>query len=136
MKKIRIIICDNDEDELYYANEGFKKSGLFEVIQVVESGDDLIELLETMNKKDFPDLILSDLNMPGKNGYDLLALLGNDPQFADIPIYISSTAFSQLTMDKCSRLGAKDYIVKPDNFSRYDIFAISLYDKIMIEYPR
>ena len=67
MKKYKIIIVENDEDEQMFMKEGFDSAGLFDIVGQVKNGDTLFEWLDE-NKNALPDIILSDLNMPGKNG--------------------------------------------------------------------
>ncbi|HWJ90446.1 MAG TPA: hypothetical protein VNR87_05005, partial [Flavisolibacter sp.] len=62
MKKYKIIIVENDEDERFFMKEGFDASGMFEIIAQMINGDALLEWLEE-NPGTLPDVILSDLNM-------------------------------------------------------------------------
>jgi CheY-like chemotaxis protein len=125
MKKIRIIIVENDEDEQLFMKEGFSASGDFEILSFFRSGE---ELLEDLNERqnDLPDMILSDLNMPGKNGYDILNEVKNDKRFGHIPIIITSTSSIKLVIDNCIKLGATAFIQKPDTFVEYEQYAKDL----------
>ena len=73
-------------------------------------------------------MILSDLNMPGKNGYDILELMQISPTFQRIPVMITSTSSSRDAADKCLRMGAAAYLVKPDTFLEYALYAQKLSD--------
>src|SRR6478752_1306823 len=73
MKTYNIIIVENDEDEQVFMKEGFDAvPELFRIKAQLSSGDELFDWLKE-NQQDLPDIILSDLNMPGKNGYDIIA---------------------------------------------------------------
>ena len=130
MRKFKIIIVDNDEDEQFFMKEGFDKAGLFEVLAQVENGDELQQWLES-NKTILPELILSDLNMPGKNGYDILTELKSNPVYNQIPIIITSTSSTPSIISKCLDLGASDYLVKPETFIDYVPFVKNLYQVIL-----
>ena len=78
-----------------------------------------------------PDLILSDLNMPGKNGYDILSEMRANPLLARIPVVITSTSTARSIMDKCLALGAADYVVKPDTFIEYAPFVRQLHRRAL-----
>ncbi|HEU4903911.1 MAG TPA: response regulator, partial [Flavisolibacter sp.] len=91
MKTYKIIVVENDEDEQLFMKEGFDSSGLFEIITMLKSGDELFDWLER-NTGNQPDLILSDLNMPGKNGYDIIDEIKASPVYAAIPVVITSTS--------------------------------------------
>ncbi len=129
MEHYKIIIVENDEDEQEFMAEGFKASSHFEVLAFAESGDDLMKLLQQENLV-LPDFILSDLNMPGKNGYDIIAEIKSSPTLSRIPVVITSTSTARSIMDKCKELGAFDYLVKPETFNEYDQFAQQLYNAI------
>jgi CheY-like chemotaxis protein len=124
MEKIRILIAENDEDEQFFMKDGFDKSGYFEVMSFAGSGDELLERLRETEA--VPDMILSDLNMPGKNGYDILKELKNDPRFSAIPIVMTSTTSQRSVIDTCMRLGATKFIQKPETFVEYDNYAREL----------
>ena len=78
-------------------------------VRCADTGDDAAALA----RQEEPDLILLDLDMPGKNGFEVLEELRGDKQMKDIPVIMFS-ARSQLE-DKITGLdmGALDYIVKP-----------------------
>lgn len=126
MKKYKIIIVENDEDELLFMKEGFDNSGLFEVISDAKNGNELIEWL-AMNPSTLPDLILSDLNMPGKNGYDIITEIKATSTYQHIPVIITSTSSTKSIIDKCIRMGATHYLVKPDTFIQYQPFVENLH---------
>ena len=71
MKTYTIIIVENDEDEQVFMQEAFENTGLFQIAAMLRNGDELLEWM-SQNPGELPDLILSDLNMPGKNGYDII----------------------------------------------------------------
>jgi CheY-like chemotaxis protein len=70
--------------------------------------------------------------MPGKNGYDILTAINDDPLLAHIPVIITSTSYTKSIIDKCFANGAADYIVKPDTFIEYAPFITNLH-RIIVE---
>src|SRR5690242_12746940 len=129
MKKYRIIIVENDEDERMFMKEGFDAAGMFEIITLVQNGDFLMEWLNE-NSTNLPDVILSDLNMPGKNGYDIINEIKNNPSWSHIPVIITSTSSTKTIIDKCLSQGASDYVVKPETFVEYVPYVKDLYGRI------
>lgn len=130
MRTYKIIIVENDEDEQFFMKEGFNAVDLFQIVAQVENGDELLAWLRE-HPESMPDLILSDLNMPGKNGYDVIADIKATLAFAHIPVIITSTSSTRTIIEKCLALGAADYIVKPDTFVEYMTYARQLYDVIV-----
>lgn len=129
MKKYKIIIVENDEDEQLFMKEGFDAAGLFDIIAQVSNGDTLIDWLDE-NTTALPDVILSDLNMPGKNGYDVINEVKMNPLYSHIPVVITSTSSTKTIIDRCLAYGAADYIVKPETFVEYVPYVKNLYKRI------
>jgi CheY-like chemotaxis protein len=129
MKRYKIIIVENDEDEQMFMREGFGREGLFDVLGQMRNGDALFKWLAAGPRVQ-PDLILSDLNMPGKNGYDIIEGITGNPVYAHIPVIITSTSSTRTIIDKCLAMGAVEYIVKPDTFIDYGPYVRRLYELI------
>lgn len=129
-RSLKIIIVENDEDELLFMREGFKSAGLFEIVAMAANGDEMLAVLNDPYRP-LPDVIISDVNMPGKNGFDILKAVNNNPAFAHIPVIITSTSSSPVMIEKCNDLGACAYLEKPATFNHYDEFARTLYSRIM-----
>jgi DNA-binding response OmpR family regulator len=124
-KKIRIVIVENDEDEREFMKDGFEASDRFEVLALLKNGDMLMDWLAKSDER--PEVILSDLNMPGKNGYDIIVLMKEK----SIPVVITSTSTTTSIINKSLNMGAADYFVKPDTFVEYQPFAERLYHSLV-----
>lgn len=129
MKTYKIIIVENDEDEQFFMKEGFDETGLFQILAMLRSGDDLLKWLAE-HPIVLPDLILSDLNMPGKNGYDIIDEMKAHPVNSAIPVVITSTSSTPTIIEKCLARGAADYVVKPETFIEYAPYVKRLYQRI------
>ena len=66
LEKAKIVIVDNDPDELYFMEQGFESSGRFEIMGLFAGAEELNAYL--LNATELPDLVVTDLNMDGKNG--------------------------------------------------------------------
>ncbi len=60
-----------------------------------------------------PDLIMADVAMPGKNGYEVCEAIKNDPSLSATPVLLLAGTFEPLDRDEAERVGADDSIVKP-----------------------
>ncbi len=118
MRKYTILIVENDEDEQFFMKESFDASGQFDILAQPSNGDEMIEWFQ-MNPTILPDLILSDLNMPGKNGYDIISYIKNNPELSKIPVIITSTSSINTVKEKCLKSGADAFLAKPDTFIEY-----------------
>lgn len=70
-------------------------------------------------KKQKPDLIVCDLNMPGLTGYEVLEKIRKDPETSQIPFIILTVFPRPDDVDIEFRLGAQDYITKPFYFKEF-----------------
>jgi CheY-like chemotaxis protein len=128
MRKLKILIIDNDEDEQFFIEKGFSATDLFEIVGMLNNGNDLIQRLQSMSV--LPDVIISDLNMPGKSGLEILEELKGDALLSGIPVIITTNVTTQGIEDQCHKLGAFDIQAKPANFLHYEQFAKKVYDEI------
>ena len=81
----------------------------------VNAFENPIEALAFLQKGNLPDIIISDLNTPEMNGYDLLVQVKTSNFFNTIPVIILSGEEGSDTRIKCLEAGADDYILKPFN---------------------
>ena len=113
--KIRILIIDDDANFRYMLRMHLTQAG-YEV-RVAEDGVDGGRALLQQP----PDLIISDLAMPFLNGFDLLALLKQEPATASIPVILLSGIRNNDLLEKAVALGAADFLAKP--VTRDDLLA-------------
>ncbi len=88
--------------ELTFSEEDF-------TIVATGDGDPAYERI----RSDRPDVILSDVNMPGMNGYDLCAKVKQDPALSGIPFLFLRGTFESFDEARASAVGADGFIVKP-----------------------
>jgi len=129
MKKLKIVIVENDEDERQFMKKGFDETPYFQLLAQPQNGDHLFSWLRA-NTGNLPDIILSDLNMPGKNGMDIIQEIKTEKQFAHIPVIITSTSSTPSIINKCMNEGAAGYVVKPEVFIDYGPYAAKLREMI------
>ncbi|MGS0674572.1 response regulator [Shewanella sp. 125m-1] len=106
MKKARILVVDDDP-----VCSSLLLSILGDDYQVttVNSGDDVTDIANIQR----PDVIFLDIMMPGKNGYQVLKDLKEDPQTSMLPVIIVSSLSEQSDENLALRIGADGYIAKP-----------------------
>ena len=105
MKKILIVDDKLEVVELVKATlEG-------EEYQIIDASDGR-EALEEIGKEK-PDLVLLDIIMPKKDGFEVLREIRKDSRIKEIPVIMLTARGQKLDKDKGRELGAQDYIVKP-----------------------
>lgn len=108
---------DDDEDDRELLSELFKAFSDYK-LHTYANGYDLLDWLESSNDKDFPCLIILDINMPRLNGIDLLSLLKSHSSFCNIPVVLFSTGLIPYNKTKVLELKT-DVISKPASISGY-----------------
>lgn len=122
MSKWFILIAEDDADDRYLLQTAFSEKGFEEKIEFVENGVELLAFLDASQKKPdpadraLPGFILLDLNMPKKDGREVLRELKQHPIFRSIPVIIFTTTKNEGEIKRCYELGANSYIVKPISF--------------------
>ncbi len=106
--KARILIVDDSPQDIHMLIGELNDTY---IITASTSADDGIAALRVEDKK--PDLILLDVNMPGKDGYEACREIKNDPGLKDIDVIFLSANDTTEEIIKGLDLGAVDYIVKP-----------------------
>jgi putative two-component system response regulator len=105
-----ILVVEDSAPARTLIQKGLMEAG-FRVI-TARNGNEALKILLS---KDSPDLILSDINMPEMDGFELCEVLHSDPDFATIPFVVLSTMNDRDEMRRIIKYGATDYIVKPFN---------------------
>ncbi len=98
------------EDETFLANLlllRFKKEG-FNVVQAFNG----VEALDKLENQQHPDIVILDLILPQKNGFEVLESISQNPQLSDIPVIIVSNLGQDSDVERGKLLGAIDYYVK------------------------
>ncbi len=114
-----ILIADDDADDRFLLKTAFEENGFDDELQFVENGVELMEFLQTKRRQGLsglPRFILMDLNMPKKDGREVLTELKQHPVYKNIPIVVFSTTNNEQEMRRCYELGANSYITKPNSF--------------------
>jgi CheY-like chemotaxis protein len=120
MEEIFILIAEDDADDRFLLRSAFEENGFKDDLQFVENGVEMLEFLHNLvsgkSEVRLPHFILLDLNMPKKDGREVLREIKQNPQFQKIPVIIFSTTNNELEMKRCYELGANSYITKPNSF--------------------
>jgi two-component system response regulator len=121
MQKLFILVAEDDSDDRFLLEAAFLEKGYKDKIEFVENGVELIDFLSNIHNKtttheSFPYFILLDLNMPKKDGREVLKEIKQHPVFKKIPIVVFTTTRNESEIKRCYELGANTYVVKPVSF--------------------
>ncbi|MCK5559304.1 MAG: response regulator [Thermoplasmata archaeon] len=128
-KAIHVLLVEDDPGDVDLTLEVMDKSKLKIKMDVVDNGEDALGYL---NQDSYyvdaprPDLILLDLNMPRKDGREVLQDIKNDENLKSIPVIILTTSNANEDIIKCYTAGANCYITKPVGLEEFKSLMKSL----------
>ncbi len=112
----RSVLVVDDEPNIVLSLEFIMKQAGFEV-RVARDGDEALGAIEASP----PDLVLLDVMMPNRDGYDVCQTIRANPAWTDIHIIMLTAKGRDIEREKGMALGADDYITKP--FSTREVIA-------------
>jgi CheY-like chemotaxis protein len=116
-------MADDDREDQMLARDAFDEARLTNSLRFVQDGEELLDYLyrrgpyETPGAAPKPGLILLDLNMPRKDGREVLREIQADPVLRRIPIVVLTTSKAEEDILRSYELGAASFITKPVTFS-------------------
>lgn len=122
-KPITILMAEDNATDVMLTKEALAHAKVINTLHVVDDGIEALDFLHRRGKHakaPLPDLILLDLNMPRKNGQEVLAEIKADDRLKHIPVVILTTSKAEEDVVKAYGLYANCYVIKPVDF---DVFA-------------
>jgi chemotaxis family two-component system response regulator Rcp1 len=119
---IEILLIEDSNTDILMTQEALYEAGLPNHLNIVEDGVKALDFLRQNGpyaQAPRPDLILLDLNLPRKNGHELLAEIKNDPHLQQIPVVVLTTSSAEEDIMKAYDLHANCYVVKPLDFTSF-----------------
>ena len=116
---IEILMVEDNEGDVYMTTEAFKNAKIANHLSVTRDGAEAMDFLRHQGQfasAPRPDLILLDLNLPGRDGRQILSDIRADPALATIPVVILTSSKAEKDIVQSYQLHANCYIVKPVDF--------------------
>ncbi len=114
-----LLLADDDKDDCLFFKEALEELPITAKLTTVHDGEQLMQLLEEAKfEPPPPHVLFLDLNMPRKNGFEVLSELKQDEKLSKLPVIIFSTSFEQDVANLLYKKGAHYYIRKPAEFSQ------------------
>jgi two-component system response regulator len=120
-----ILLVEDNEDHIEHTVDALREGGLVNQIIVQKDGDSAIDYLtrqgswEDPKKSPKPCLVLLDVKLPGKNGFEILESIKTNNELKMIPVVLLTTTSNREDIERGALLGANDYIVKPVEFDSF-----------------
>lgn len=119
---MEILLVEDNEDDIVLEREALTEAKLVNLMSVVRDGVEAMAYLRREGKYKnarVPGLILLDINMPRKNGFEVLNEIKDDPALMHIPVVMLTTSDNEADVIKSYAKGACSYITKPMDFDKF-----------------
>jgi two-component system, chemotaxis family, response regulator Rcp1 len=116
-----VLYVEDDDANAYLFQLALREANLWPQLFRVTDGEEATSFIARTGVYESaprPDLILLDLNLPRRSGFDVLADIRQHPQLSTVPVIVFSTSDHEHDYLRAMRLGASEYFAKPDNFDR------------------
>lgn len=119
---VEILLVEDNPGDVELTRQGLKEGKIHNNLHVARDGEEALAFLRrqgTHVQAPRPDLILLDLNMPRKDGRQVLAEIKADASLRTIPIVVLTSSSAEEDIVKSYDLQASCYVIKPLSFDRY-----------------
>jgi CheY-like chemotaxis protein len=114
---ITVLLVEDDPGDVVLIQEAFEHNKVSNSLFVVGDGVEAMEYLRSDQPR--PDLVLLDLNLPRKDGREVLAEVKSDPALRSIPVVVLTTSKAEEDILRSYDLHANAYVTKPVDFNRF-----------------
>jgi CheY-like chemotaxis protein len=117
-----ILLSEDDENDVFFLERAFKQAKVANPRHRVRDGEEAILYLQgegeyaDRQKYPLPYLMLLDLKMPRKNGFEVIAWVRSQPGLRRLPIVVLTSSKEDPDINRAYELGANTYLVKPVKF--------------------
>lgn len=121
-KPIEILLVEDNPGDVRLTREAFKEGKVLNNLSVVEDGAEAMAFLRQQGKyadAPRPDLILLDLNLPKKDGREVLPEIKGDTNLKRIPVVVLTTSKAEQDILKTYNLHANCYVTKPVDLEQF-----------------
>ena len=117
-----ILLADDEDNDALLIKRAFKKAGINALIHRVKDGEDALSYLQgegiyhDRTVYPFPDMVLLDLKMPRRSGFEVLKWIRAHEHFKRLVVIVLTSSQQSFDINQAYDLGANSYLVKPLNF--------------------
>ncbi|HTE29153.1 MAG TPA: response regulator [Chryseolinea sp.] len=114
-----VYLVDDDEDDLEIVQAALLNNSYKGPVDTASNGQVLLERLNEQDRTQTPKVIVLDLNMPLKNGFETLAEIRTNPLLKGIPVIILTASSKKEDEIRCFELGCNYFCSKPSKMEDY-----------------
>lgn len=130
-----ILYVEDEPSDVLLFRLAFKRTGLLNPIHIAEDGAEAIDYLAgngpfaDRNQHPLPALVLLDLNLPKKSGFDVLIWIRKQPQFISLPVVVYTSSVRLMDKDSARLFGATECRVKRSDLNHVAELALDLAER-------
>jgi two-component system, chemotaxis family, response regulator Rcp1 len=131
MKEVEVLLIEDDPADVELTREGLNDSKMIVNLHTVDDGVKGIMYLKKVPPYAdavTPDLIILDLNLPKKDGREVLQEIKKDDNLKYIPVVILTTSNDELDIQRCYEWGANCWVTKPIGLTEFIKIVESIHD--------
>ena len=137
---MEILLVEDNEDDIVLEQEALADAKLINIMYVVRDGEEALAYLRRQGRyhdAKKPGLILLDINMPKKNGFEVLQEMKADVDLRHIPVVMLTTSDREKDVVKSYATGACSFVTKPMDFDKFGEVAqqLALYWALVARVP-
>ena len=118
-RPVEILLVEDNLDDVAIAERAFSRGRVVSRLTIARDGQEALDrLLDRSGGAVRPDLVLLDVNLPKRNGLDVLSAVRQTEELATLPIVMLTASARQEDVTASYRLGANTYIQKPVVFEQ------------------
>jgi CheY-like chemotaxis protein len=135
---IEVLLVEDDPGDVLMTQEAFKDYKIANNLSVVTNGEDAVAYLRKQGRfadAPTPDLVLLDLNLPRRDGREVLRDVKSDPELRRVPVVVLTTSDAEEDVLASYDLHANAYVRKPVDFEQF-VAAVRAIDEFFITVVR
>jgi CheY-like chemotaxis protein len=127
-----ILLVEDNADDVSLIERAFRKAHIQNRVQVVNDGDQAVAYLNGEGvyadrvAHPLPSLVLLDLKMPRRNGFEVLSWIRSQPELKGLQVVILTGSLEKKDVSRASELGADSFLIKPVTFERLVAILLAL----------
>ena len=138
-----VLMAEDDDNDVFFLERAFKQAQIANPVHRVKDGEEALAYLkgegQYSNREKFPlpHLMLLDLKMPRKNGFEVIQWVRQQPGLRRMPLVVLTSSKEDPDVNRAYELGANTYLVKPVTFDGLVemMKTLNLYWLILAEKP-
>jgi CheY-like chemotaxis protein len=130
-RPVELLLVEDNPGDVRLTEEALKEATMPVHLSVARDGVEALDFLyhrAPFEDAPSPDLIMLDLNLPRKNGREVLSEIKNDPDLRRIPVLVMTTSRADQDIQKAYSLNANCYITKPMDLDEFLRIVVSIED--------